>query len=132
MVAQTPLAAVARAGPDVRVGTEPSTLAATPARPCVVAWPGALPVGAELARLAASPAWPGAAEPAMLPASAATATKAPTKIAISRRVGAGRTSGRRTLTSTPLPISPGGSRPFLQHSESGIKVYWLKTLLAAL
>jgi hypothetical protein len=63
-----------------------------------------LPVGALLARLAASPPLlPGAAELAVLPASAAMATKAPITVAIRRRVRAGRTSGRRTLTSTPLP-----------------------------
>src|SRR5262245_7139850 len=97
MVAQTLLGAV------TRVVAEPSAFAVTPPWRCVLALLGAMPVGAELARLAASLGWPGAADPAMLPASAAIATKAPTKVAISRRVGAGRTSGPRTLTSTPLP-----------------------------
>src|SRR5215510_2750180 len=104
MVAQTPVAAVRRVlGAGAPVGTEPSSLAATPAWPWAPALLRALPVGAVLERLAASLAWPGAAELAMLPASAATTTKTPTKVAINRRVGAGRTSGRRTLTSTPLP-----------------------------
>src|SRR5262245_7277382 len=132
MVAQTPLASVARAlGALVpRVGTVPSMLAATAAWPCVPALPAALPVGAVLARLAESLAWPDDAELAMLPASAAIATKAPTKIASNRRVGAGRTSGRRTLTSTPLPcVPPVICNAFLQHSEGGIKVSVVKDLV---
>src|SRR5262245_3530336 len=113
MVAQTPSAAdgrvAARVGAELR--TVPSMLAAIPARPAwpwVVALPAFAPVGAVLARLPASLAWLDAAELDMLPASAAIPTKTPTKVAISRRVGAGRTSGRRTLTSTPLPVGPPG------------------------
>ena len=138
MVAQTPLASVARVGAELprlgaellRVGAVLARLAAFPAWRGALAWPDFAPDGAVLARLPASLAWSDAAGLAMLPASAAIATKAPTNVAISRRVGAGRTSGRRTLTSTPLPFGPPGvCRAFLQHSESGIKFSAVKDLL---
>jgi hypothetical protein len=63
---------------------------------------------------------PEAAELAMLPASAATADKAPIIDASSSRVGFGPTSGRRTFTSTPLLDLP-VAKAFLQQRGSEFK-----------
>ena len=50
----------------------------------------------------------------------AMATNTPIIPASKRRVGAGRTTARRTLTSTPLLDSP-VCKAFLQHQGTGIQ-----------